>query len=125
MIVDRLEMARKLFENPKLKSKSNKGRLVKVNGVNPLWLDDEKNQIIQLELFEDETWEIIEPKLKEFCFGELQYILINKPYISYVNCKSVESGSNLAKLRAETTLEELKGKWTIEGYYEEDDNDKD
>ena len=123
--MDRLEMARKLFENPKLKAINSFGVKVHVKKVieeDAEWFDlvwTMRDFTMDMIINRDETWEIIEPKLKEFCFGEIIY-LCKKGGIYTGNIKSVETGSSY--LKRDLILEEYKGKWTIEGYYEEVDN---
>ena len=127
--MNRLEMAAKLFENPKLKARNNMGHIVRVgaeDGYKAIRCIDTEygyNDILQLVVIHNETWEIIEPvrKLKEFCFGEMYYIW-GKDEVNVRKMKSVSSGLNYERGLSTISLEELKGKWTIEGYYEEDNN---
>ena len=128
--MNRLEIAAKLFENPKLKARNNMGHIVHVgaeDGYKAIRCIDTEygyNDILQLVVIHNETWEIIEPvrKLKEFCFGEMNY-MVHKNTISSKLIKSIVSGLDYYRTTADITLEELKGKWTIDGYYEEDDNE--
>ena len=117
--MNRLEMAQKLFENLKLKARNDKGKIVfaekRSNGeICIVWL--ESRFMVSLYFCLNETWEIIEPKLKEFSFGEIYHMMY------YNNAKilitSISSGRMYGGLNTEFSIEELKGKWTIEGYYE-------
>ena len=125
--MNRLEMAKKLFENPKLNAKNNfkeslvSARVYQQSGCIDIVYDNTL-EVLELYYDPDETWEIIEPKLKEFTFGEMYYIYGNQN----INCRKIKSCiSGLTYERSLSTipLEEMKGNWTIEGYYEGDDNE--
>ena len=130
MIVDRLKMARKLFENPKLKAYNNYGGAVYVRHGNEkdyskndkclVWINQ---KYVDMCIVEGETWEIAEPKLKEFCFGEFYY-LWNTEALSTNNIKSCVTGLSYARTFSQITLAEFKGKWTIEGYFEDGESGK-
>ena len=119
--MNRLEMAQKLFENPKLKAKDGKGHLVVVETLGEcrrIIYGSGNILVLALSLVEGESWEIIEPKLKEFDFGEAYHIYYLEPFQPKIkSCVSGEiyDDEDMGK----QTLEELKGKWTIEGYYED------
>jgi hypothetical protein len=122
--MNRLEMAAKLFENPKREAKDNKGNTYmpyKENGRIEI-INKRNKSSLSLTYIEGEAWEIIEPerKLKEFDFAEAYYIYrnIKDVYVSYL--QSVKTGKRY-KTFYNLDLDVLKGKWTIDGYYEEDD----
>ena len=123
--MNRLEMAKKLFDNPKLKAIRMGKDMVHVRDYGNYkciaWVSSEST--LQLELQKDEEWEIIEPvrKLKEFCFGEMYYIWV-KDEVNVRKIKSVLSGLTYKRGLSTIPLEEYKRKWTIEGYEEDDNN---
>lgn len=126
--MNRLEMAAKLFENPKLRAKNNFNEIVKVykygkSGLMEIEYESTK-EVLNLSL-SDESWKIIEPerKLKEFCFGEVYYYYI-EGWVKSSEIKSVVTGLHYDRVFSSVSLKELfKGKWTIDGYYEEDENE--
>ena len=122
--MNRLEMAAKLFDNPKLKAIRMGKDMVHVRDYGNYkciaWVSSEST--LQLELQKDEEWEIIEPKLNAFCFGEAMWMYA-KAKCYKADIKSLVSGETMEiKWLESVTFEEMKGNWTIEGYYEEDNN---
>ena len=130
-MMNRLEMAQRLFDNPKLKAKDNKGNIVfcdvRDGYYKKIKLEDSDYNLMLMSDCNEE-WEIIEPprKLKEMTFGEVYYHYQNdtprgKGYetsICSYEMKSVLTGNTLAT--RSKTLEEYTGNWTIEGMFEEE-----
>lgn len=122
--MDRLEMARKLFVNPKLKAFNNYGGTVCVElGNGSEYTKSDKclkwtnERYVDMCIIEGESWEIIEPKLKEFCYGEMYY-MFTKNSIDCGKIKSCLTGRDFNREDFELTRDEYVNKWTIEGYYE-------
>ena len=129
--MNRIEMAKMLFENPKLKAKDNKGNIVFCcvhNGCCKKIKFEDSDYNLMLMSDCNESWEIIEPprKLKEMCHGEAMYHYHNdtprgnnyEKNIYTYDVKSVLTGNTIAK--RDNILEEYKGLWTIEGIFEEE-----
>ena len=121
--MNRLEMAHKLFEFPDDIAREKLGSIVYAeynsDGVITLYWQKSRNEV-SLQYYPNEVWEIIEPKkkLKEFDFGEAYHIYYSES--SQPKIKSCVSGKIYDdEDMGEQTLEELKGKWTVEGYYED------
>lgn len=123
--MDRLEMARELFKNPKLRAEDTdcadsmvgvrKSKEPNVHG-NEIY-NVKYGFTLHLGEGLNETWKIIKPKLKEFCFGEAMYIYANNINL---DVRSVVTGLFINRPIADISLEEFKGKWTVDGYYEEE-----
>ena len=124
--MDRLEMGMKLFKNPKLRAVDtdcNDSEVGVRKSTEPHVIGNEIYNIkhgftLKLSDGTNETWKIIEPELKEFDFGEAYHIYYSEPFQPKI--KSCVSGEIYEdEDMGKQTLEELKGKWTIEGYYED------
>jgi hypothetical protein len=116
--MDRLEMARELFNNPMWKAKNNNNKTVCVEGETISWEDD--GDIVEMWLMQDETWEIIKPELRKMSFGEMYHemIRIKLTEHAHLTVKSVVSGQYYMNAIDMASKSEILGEWTIEGYYE-------
>ncbi len=122
--MNRLEMFAKLIENPKRKAKNNDGEtaVLRKNHKSFEVSYEFSGDILHLILYDDETWGIIEPdkKLKEFCYGEAMWMYFNGDNIHTNKINSCISGKCMPASLCTMSLEEFKGKWTIDGYYEDE-----
>ena len=127
-----LEMLGKLIENDKRKARcikdhgGNKGSTHNVCVIlgKIVWED---NIAFHVLCDSKSEWEIIEPprKLKEMCFGEAYYEWAIDENMCSNHVRSVLSGLRFGdRYLYEITKEEYTGKWTIEGIYEDESEDK-
>jgi hypothetical protein len=109
-----LEMLGKLVENPKRKAKA--------AGSDFIWEVDGYGFVLNFNVDDERQWEIIEPqrKLKEMCFGEAyrEWVLSNNQDAR--SMRSVLSGLDFSRSMREIPKEEMMGKWTYEGVYEDE-----
>jgi len=119
--MNRLEMAQKLFKNPKLEARSNfdEEAYVQSYSSSKRIAYKHNHKMVGMYCDSDEVWEIIEPKLKEFTFGEMIHILFKSLSVVCSQCKSVVTNLDYTRDMNKISIEEYDGKWTIEGYYEE------
>ena len=138
--MNQLEMLQALMENPKRKAQQIKNCLGHgVNGSYKLYVDninrvvwsDSHNPFTFFVANEKSEWEIIEPerKLKEMCFGEVYYEWALYGGVQARDVRSMLSGLDYERNFYERTLsqisrEEMMGKWTIEGIYEDESEEK-
>jgi hypothetical protein len=122
--MNRLEMAKELLNNKKLKAKNNKGAEVYVaktgESYTIRWCED--NEVLIFLELKNETWEIIKPKqkLKEFDISEIIYVYSNT-ILDEDDCISLVTNKTYNRNFKNMTLDELRGKWVIKGYYEKED----
>jgi hypothetical protein len=119
--MNRIEMAKRLFENPKLKARDSRGNIVFVKHfANSKYIRYEtNNHDLELAIEDGENWEIVSPKLKEFTFGEMCVMYYNKALcLAPQEINSVVSGRDFTKSLSDYSTEELDGKWTINEIYE-------
>ena len=134
--MNQIEMLQALMENNKKKArmiKDNKGSeslgcyistMLVVNEEGRVaWMQGKSFYIVSVN--DKSEWEIIEPKrkLKEMCFGEAYYEFMHAD-TNLEGVRSVLTGSTLTLDNGHITKEEYTGKWTIEGIYEDESEDK-
>ena len=121
--MNRIEMAQKLLENPKLRATNGKYEVYcdvcEDYGTSVIRRNDKHWMLTLSENGED--WEIIEPpkKLKQMSYGEVMWHYKNSIFVKFKSLqeiKSVETGRTFNV--NDLTLEEYTGLWTIDGIYE-------
>ena len=130
-MMNRIEMAQRLFNDPKLKAKDEDGDIVccKVfkNGHKVIKWESDEDTLCLCDN-KKETWEIIEPqrKLKEMTFGEAMYHFNNDTHRGNDYNANIDASEVVSILTGETlemftrSLEVYSGLWTIKGIYEEE-----